>query len=212
MFDDVNDLFKWVKLGGGEGSVVEKSAERVYEGDFACKLSTGWDFARDLFWVRGFRTFTIPARGLVQLDIVWHLKYSPYWEDIQFLLGFDFGDWAIAGWVHYRVAQERWEYADKVGNWRSFEGGSVGLEPGCWHRLRVTVDTKNKVFGKCWSNGQVWKVEGLEPYNTDWGVGVMGSLMVLVYGGNGTWLPWPVDDWIIDRCVAYVDTLAIRRV
>lgn len=212
LYDNVNDTFKWDWSGGGAGSLVEKSTEEVYEGDFACKLTTGWSIINLEFWVEAYRSFNLPALGMSQLDIVWRLKTSVDIDQIVFLWGFDFADWAVAAWVRYLPPGNRWQFRNPDGDWRGFPGASENLAQDCWHRLRLELDTRKKVFGVCSSNAQVWNLDGCVPYNTDWGSRVKGDLFVSMFGGRRLFVPWPKPHYVYFPTYGYLDSVAIRRV
>jgi len=145
LFDDMEDLFKWIGYGTGTDYVVEKSTTVAFNGSASLHMRTRATTPAPGDYVAADRRIGVPYGKKVKFECRWRVDVVADLDNIRFVLRWFDGAKAHVALIRWQGPEEKWQYYGDDGAMHDIPGGVQSLLQGSFHRIAYTVDfTKNE--------------------------------------------------------------------
>jgi len=171
LFDDIEDLFKWIGSGTGTDWIVEKSTTEAFSGSASLHIKTKATSPAAGDNVSAVRKFALSIGKKLSLEFRFRYVSKTYVDSV--VCGFGFYDGANyhRGWFRYLPPEGKWQYMKSDGTYEDIPGGTQALHQDGWHRLRVILDFEKDEYVLFQSNDLLVDMTGkklrVTPSTTD---------------------------------------------
>lgn len=157
LFDDMEDLFKWVAGGTAGDRVVEKSTTVAYNGAASLHIKSRTTDAAENDSIEAERYCYQRPGKRYRLELLWKFAAAATAKRMEFNIGINNGTNFFGATLWYLVAEKKWQM--KVGTGDGTAGqvdvtdGAQELAENQWHRLVMDFDESSQEFLAMVSDG-----------------------------------------------------------
>jgi len=188
LFDDIEDLFKWVEGGTGGDTVFEKIATVAYNGSACLHVKTRTTNAAANDNILATRsTFQRPGRRY-RLDVLFRLEVLANCKMLTFRCRTYDGSNLHTVAIRYDPQNTKWQYMNLAGAETDIVGGSQNLVAAGFHRLLVEWDESKGEYTKFICDGLEIDMSGLA-YSKSASAGAVRILLDLEIKAQSTTPP-----------------------
>ena len=153
LFDNMEDLFKWVEAGNMGDSVFEKIGTVAYNGS-AClhmKSRTTGCASGDVIIAK--RTLYERPGKRYRFEMLWRFEAKANCEKMTVRSKVYDGTYVHYVYLYYDAQNDKWRYTNSAGVDADVPGGAQLLNPATFHRLQMGWDQNSQMWVKMVSDG-----------------------------------------------------------
>lgn len=161
LYDDMEDLLKFVKGGTGGDDVFEKDQTQVYNGDYSLHMKTRTTGAAEDDDIWGERYLFQRPGERYRLECLFHHKNAVAGKYVNFEIFIQDATTYHQVRIRYNVATEYWMMFRETEYWGNIQGGSQNLNQGQYHRFLMEWDQYKKEFRRFVCDGLEIDMKGM---------------------------------------------------
>lgn len=146
LFDDMEDLFKWVETGTAGDTVFEKIATVAYNGSASLHMKSRTTFAAALDTITGSRLLFQRPGKRNRLELLFRIEVNADCKWLSLGCSTKDGTNLNIARLRYDVANTKWLYLNSASGYTDVPGGSQGLLQAGWHRVLLEWDEANAKY------------------------------------------------------------------
>jgi len=146
LFDDIEDLLKWMGYGTGTDWVVEKSTTEAFSGSASLHLKTRITTPAAGDYVAATRRFALSIGKKLSVEL--RLRYVSKALVDRIMIGFGHYDGAMyrRGWIGFYPPEGKWMYFTSGGVMEDIPGAVQRLHEDGWHRVKLVMDFEKSEY------------------------------------------------------------------
>lgn len=160
LFDDMEDLLKWVETGTGGDSVFEKSATVAYNKAASLHMKSRTTDAAEDDTVTANRYCYARPGNRYRFEVIYTTENVAACKSLDFRIQYYDGTNLHDVLVRYNSSLAKWQYMNTGGTFSDFSGGTQQLDQDAWHRVLFEVDLDSGEITRLVSDGL--ELSGLE--------------------------------------------------
>jgi len=164
MFDDIEDLFKWIEGGTGGDTVFEKSTTKAYNGSACLHMKTRTTEAVIGDTICATRYGVQRPGKRYRLELMWTHVSSLLVGSLSFNVMLHDGVNNHHAKLSYDAENDKWRYYGTDGGYHDVPGGAQNLDEDSWHRLVMEFDQNKQEYIKMISDGLEIPLTGIKYY------------------------------------------------
>jgi len=178
LFDDLEDLFKFVGSGTGIDWVVEKNTTVAFNGSASLRMKTKATTPTAGDYVEAWRRAPTPYGKKLSLECLFRFETLTNEDYIQFTLSWSSEVGLIRARVRYDPIEKKWIYEAEDGTYKDVPNGAQRLYHKTFHRLRVLADFDKREYVSLQCNDLLIDMTGIK---LRYSAGVFDSRMGVVF-------------------------------
>lgn len=166
LFDDIEDLLKWVEAGTGGDSVFEKIATVAYNGSACLHMKSRTTNAAEDDEISGYRDTIMRPGKRYRMECLFRPDASAQSKLVFFRALLYDGTNSHNAQVRWDEVNTKWQYLNSVAGWTDVPGGSQDLVADQFHRFLLEWDLSSGKYIRFVCDGLEVDLSGVSFYVT----------------------------------------------